>query len=300
MGKRSMKILIVGLPLFAEKLCQDLKNFDPHNQYYWLNTYYNKWHKIIARILIPKVDVIYSINGTLGKSRVFDLALAKNKKLMMTWVGTDVTKSKKIRTPNEEYLQKAHHFCEVSWIKDELKEMNIDAGILNFFNFKTQLNAEYPAGTKLKVLSYMAQNREDYYGYEKLMSAAKSFPNVDFTIIGTNGKNEKLSNVKFLGWVDNVSDLMEQHHVCLRLVEHDGLSGFILEALYKKRHVIYSEKLNHTVHVKSETDLHNALDNFKKKLDQQKLEANLQGKKFVEKSFNTDKILSELIEEFKS
>ena len=146
----------------------------------------------------------------------------------------------------------------------------------------------------------MAQNREDYYGYEKLMSAAKSFPNVDFTIIGTNGKNEKLSNVKFLGWVDNVSDLMEQHHVCLRLVEHDGLSGFILEALYKKRHVIYSEKLNHTVHVKSETDLHNALDNFKKKLDQQKLEANLPGKKFVEKSFNTDKILSELIEEFKS
>lgn len=299
MGK-GLKVLIVGLPLFAERLKNDLKAYDPDNSYYWLNTYYNKWDKIRARFLIPKVDVVYSINGTLGKSRVFDLALQKDKKLMMTWVGTDVTKSKKIKSPNLEYLNKAHHYCEVSWIQDELKEMKIEARILNFFNFKKDIPFEQPSSKELSVLSYMAKGREEYYGYSKLIAAAKAHPDVNFTVVGSEGLNESLKNVSFLGWVNNMPELMNQHHVCARLVEHDGLSGFVLESLMKARQVIYSEPLEHTIQAKNEQELIDRINELKNRLQLENGLVNIEGRKFVQESFNQDEILGNLIKEFKA
>lgn len=298
MGKR-LKVLIVGLPLFAERLQADLSSYDKENSYYWLNTYYSKWDKIRARFLIPKVDVVYSINGTLGKSRVFDLALQKNKKLMMTWVGTDVTKSKQITLPNSDYLNKAHHYCEVSWIQEELKEMNIEAKILNFFNFDKNVPYVFPVDKTLSILTYIADGREEYYGYSKLMATAKALPDVRFTVVGTKGLDDTLDNVQFLGWVDNMPEIVDKHHACARLVEHDGLSGFVLESLLKARQVIYSEPLNHTLHAQNQKALIEKVELLKKQLASGYNLENTDGRDFVQKTFNREKILQELIQEFR-
>ena len=131
-NKSKMKVLIVGLPLFAERLKNDLTEYDSSNKYYFLNTYYNKWDRVKALFLIPRVDVVYSINGTLGTSRVFDLTLKLKKKLMIAWVGTDVLKAKKLKEVNQLFLEKAEHYCEVDWIKKELVELNINAKSFEF------------------------------------------------------------------------------------------------------------------------------------------------------------------------
>lgn len=298
MGKR-LKVLIVGLPLFAERLQKDLSSFDKENTYYWLNTYYNKLDKIKARLLIPTVDVVYSINGTLGKSRVFDLALKKNKKLMMTWVGTDVTKSKQIANPSLDYLNKAYHFCEVSWIQEELRDMNIEARILNFFNFTKDIPYVFPSNKTLSILSYVASGREEYYGYSKLMAVAKAHPDVNFTIVGSEGLDDVLDNVSFLGWVDNMPELMDKHHACARLVEHDGLSGFVLESLLKARQVIYSEPLNFTLRAQNKDTLIEKIEFLKNQLKSGTSLENKEGRDFVQTTFNREKILGELIQEFK-
>lgn len=294
-----MRVLIVGLPLFAERLKNDLENFDTENSYYFLDTYYNKWDKIKSFFLIPFVDVVYSINGALDHSGVFDLALKKNKKLMMTWVGTDVVKAKKLESINEDYLNNAHHYCEVSWIKNELKELNIDAKVLNFFNFKDSFNLTFPQNEKsLKVLTYISKGREEYYGWSTFIASAEQLPNVQFTVVGTDRSENIPGNVTCLGWVEDMESLFQECHCTIRFVEHDGLSGFVLESLYRGKHVLYSEDLTHCIHVNSSTDMVNRLSELSEKLNSKELTPNYEGSAFVKENFNSNFILSELIKEF--
>jgi len=75
-----MRILIVGIPLFSERLQKEISEFDTDNTYIYLNTYYNTLDRVKAFFLIPFVDVVISINGTVTKSKVFDLALLFKKK----------------------------------------------------------------------------------------------------------------------------------------------------------------------------------------------------------------------------
>lgn len=294
-----MKVLIVGLPYFAKNLKRDLTEFDPSNKYYFLDTYYNKWDRIKALFLIPRMDVVYSINGTLGTSKVFDLALKLKKKLMITWVGTDVLKAKKLKEVNQAFLNKANHYCEVEWIQQELLELKVNAKVLNFFNFKETKKPSFPEGNQLHVLSYISKGREDYYGWNEVLEAAKQLPEVQFTIVGTDKEENLPENLKCLGWVEDMDAQFENCHCTIRFVEHDGLSGFVLESLYRGKYVVYSEKLNHCLHAKSTEDIIEKLKNLSDSLNQQTLSINSSGIEFVKENFNTDFILSELIEEFK-
>lgn len=294
-----MKVLIVGLPYFAKNLKRDLTEFDPSNKYYFLDTYYNKWDRIKALFLIPRMDVVYSINGTLGTSKVFDLALKLKKKLMITWVGTDVLKAKKLKEVNQAFLNKANHYCEVEWIQQELLELKVNAKVLNFFNFKETKKPSFPEGNQLHVLSYISKGREDYYGWNEVLEAAKQLPEVQFTIVGTDKEENLPDNLKCLGWVKDMDAQFENCHCTIRFVEHDGLSGFVLESLYRGKYVVYSEKLNHCLQAKSTEDIIEKLKNLSDSLNQQTLSINSSGIEFVKENFNTDFILSELIEEFK-
>ena len=295
-----MRVLIVGLPLFAERLQKDLSEFDPSNKYYCLNTYYDKKDRIKALFLIPRVDVIYSINGTLDKSRVFDLAFKLNKKVMMTWVGTDVTKTKQLSDVNQTYLKRAEHYCEVEWIQEELKELNIDAEILNFFNFRDEKPSVVENGDQFQVLTYISKNREKYYGWDEIMSAARKHSDITFTVVGTDGLEDAPANVKCLGWVKDMDALFEKAHCTIRFVEHDGLSGFVLESLFRGKQVLYSEPLKNCVQVNSAAEISTALTDLKEKYTNGDALLNTEGIAYVKENFNREYILNRLIEKFKA
>ena len=295
-----MRVLIVGLPLFAERLQKDLSEFDPTNKYYCLNTYYNKKDRLKALFLIPRVDVIYSINGTLEKSRVFDLAFKLNKKVMMTWVGTDVTKTKQLSEVNQTFLKRAEHYCEVEWIQEELKELNINAEILNFFNFTEEKASVVEETNELQVLTYISKNREKYYGWDQIMSAARKHSDVKFTVVGTDGLEDTPENVNCLGWVKDMDALFKKAHCTIRFVEHDGLSGFVLESLFRGKQVLYSEPLEHCIQVENESDISVALTSLKEKYANGDALLNTAGIEYVKKNFNREYILNRLIEKFKA
>ena len=129
MGK-SLKIVILGLPLFGERLAAHLNSYDTENSYRFLNTYYSKWDKFRSFWAIPKADAVFSINGSLNSSGAFDRTLKSNVPLIMNWVGTDVLLAEEAKskgTYRTDYLEKAHHFCEVNWIKEELDDIGIVA-----------------------------------------------------------------------------------------------------------------------------------------------------------------------------
>lgn len=198
-GQKKVKVLIVGLPLFAQQLKKDLEAFDRVNKYYCLDTYYNRKDRIKAFFRLPFVDVVYSINGSLSKSKVFDIAFLLKKRVMMTWVGTDVTKAKKESNKNQQYLEYSEHYCEVEWIQQELKELKINAKIQNFFNFKSTIEAPIVTKPTLTILTYISKNREEYYGWNELCFVAEQHPDVSFTVVGTDGVGKYPSNVHCLG-----------------------------------------------------------------------------------------------------
>jgi glycosyltransferase involved in cell wall biosynthesis len=304
MGKRR-KIIILGLPFFAEKLCKNLQHFDKKNTYIHLNTYYSKWDKIKAFFLIPNASLVYSINGSLTKSKVFDLAIKKNVPLLMQWVGTDVLLAKKAvesKVALSEYINKAHHFAEVSWIKQELDDIGIQASLLNFASFDKKFDAKLPNGNQLAVLNYIADASPGFYGIDNYINLAKKFPDCTFYIAGTKAENYKPlpHNVEALGWVENMDEILNKVHICIRTTEHDGLSTFVLEALARGKHVIYSYPFQHCIFVKDFNAQVLAMEKLVESFKEGQLFPNNEGKLMIENEFNRQTIFTKLTQLFSS
>lgn len=298
-----MKVAIVGLPLFAERLAQGLTNYDPHNKYVAFDTYYNRWDKIKALLMIPRYDLVYSINGTTTRSRLFDLAFKRKIPVIMNWVGTDVLKaidSAKNGNAIQAYIDNATHYCEVQWIKDELAEIGIQPEIVNFASFDKKFDLVLPEN-ELTVLTYISDGRPAFYGIESIIALAKEFSSVRFLIAGTKAeKYEPLpENVKALGWVDNMGELFDQSHVCIRFPEHDGLSNFILEALARGKEVLYRYPFENCRYCpdydKLESEMRAIAESYKKG----DLKVNSRGADFIAQEFSSDVILKGLINRFK-
>jgi glycosyltransferase involved in cell wall biosynthesis len=300
MGK-PLKIIIVGLPLFAERLAKTLSQFDPKNRYTFLNTYYSKKDKLKARFLIPRADLLFSINGSIVSSGVFDLAMRKKVPIIMNWVGTDVLLATEAFTSGnyrKDYIQYAKHFCEVGWIQDELSEIGIDAQIVNFASFDKRFEMKGPTSERYTVLTYIPKVRSEFYQPEIFLNVAKRFPEVDFLIAGTDASEyEPLpENVKALGWVSDMDAVYEKVHACVRIPEHDGLSTFILEGLARGKDVFYKYQFDHCQQAENEEDLTQGIKPRLEVFNSGNWQPNTSGAEFIEQTFNRKKILGELTE----
>lgn len=295
-----MRVLVVGLPLFAERLQNDISEFDKENTYIYLNTYYNTLDRIKAFFLIPFVDVVISINGTVTKSKVFDLALLFKKKIIFNWVGTDVSlaaKNVKIGTHIQKYIDYPTHLCEVSWIQEELKSIGIDAKVQNFACFDKEVTPNFDKTKRLNVLTYIADSRPDFYGIDAVLKLAKSFPNIDFHVVGT--KAEKYfplpNNFIAHGWVSDMNSYFDKAHVCLRHTDHDGLSNFILEGLARGKQIVYNNDFPNCAYVKNESELFSTFVSLSTKFNDDKLKLNQDGIEYVQENFSRKVIFRDLI-----
>ena len=300
-----MRVLIVGLPLFAERLSHALSEYDPDSRFVHLDTYYSKRDKLRALWQIRRADCVVSINGSIQPSHVFELALKRNVPLIMNWVGTDVLKSTKAFKEGkfeQRYIDQATHFCEVGWIQEELKEIGINAEIVNFAAFKKSFELIPVPNKKLTILSYIPDRRSDFYGMPTLIRMAKRFPSMNFLIAGTDGaENQPLpENMKALGWVNKMDGIYDETHVCVRFTEHDGLSNFILESLARGKQVAYKNAFNHCAHCPDEETLAATLLDFEVKLNNGDDLINTQGAEFIREEFNENVILGRFLEKIKA
>jgi hypothetical protein len=298
MGK-PLKIVILGLPLFGERLAAHLSSFDPENSYSFLNTYYSKWDKFRSFFMIPRADAVFSINGSLVTSGAFDRTLKSKVPLIMNWVGTDVLLAEEAKANasyRKDYLEMAHHFCEVNWIREELEPLGINAKIVNFASFDKQFELKMPSSEKLTVLTYIPSVRSDFYGIEMILETARELTEVDFLIAGTEALEYQPlpSNVRALGWVKNMDEVYDRAHVSIRIPEHDGLSTFILESLARGKQVIYKYAFDHCRKAVSKEELLNELRLMKDEFISGNMKLNSGGASFIASEFNREKILGEL------
>ena len=295
-----MRIVIIGLPLFAERLAKALIEFDRENTYIHLDTYYKKSDQLKALWHIPRADCVISINGTITPSRAFDLAFKKKVPVIMNWVGTDVLKSTKAFNDDnfqQHYIDNAAHFCEVEWIQDELKQIGINADIVNFAGFNKSFELKQVTEKKLNILSYVADHRAEFYGIKSLIRMAEKYPSMHFRLVGTEASEYQPlpRNMEALGWVKNMDEVYDKSHACIRYTEHDGLSTFILESLARGKQVLYRNPFEQCLHCPEEEDLAKQLLTLQEQLNQGADLINRDGAEMIRTKFNKDVIYGELL-----
>lgn len=296
-----MKVIIVGLPLFAKRLQEGLSKFDKKNKYTHLDTYYNKIDKVKAALQIPRADCIFSINGAIISSGVFDLAFKKNVPIIMNWVGTDVLKAIEAFKANkhqQHYIDRAIHFCEVDWIQEELKEIGVNAQVVNFAAFNKTFELKEAVSKKLSILSYIPEKRSDFYGMKTMIQLAKKFPDVQFTLAGTKGLDYAPlpNNLNALGWVTDMNAIYNEVHACLRFTDHDGLSSFILESMARGKKILYRNQFNYCAYCPTEDALEEEIKSLIIQLDTGESLINHEAATFIKDEFNEGVIFGELID----
>lgn len=290
------KVVIIGLPLFARRVQEGLKKVDSFNKYIVLNTYYSWKDKIRMPFEILTADVVYSINGTIGKSKVLDLAFALNKQVVMHWVGSDVLTAKE-RFHDGDFNKKyfnAIHFTDAPWLKNELHEIGIVAKVQYISGYaSTQKIASFPE--RFKVLSYIPQIRSIFYGLDIIVELARKMPQIDFHVVGSDHKVVDFpENLIFHGWVRNIGKYIEESTVVIRFVEHDGLSQFVLEALSKGRYVLYNNDLDAVIHVTDIKSMQNKLAELKELNDKNELAINKRGVDLIRNEFDERRVMLDL------
>ncbi|MEQ8625118.1 MAG: hypothetical protein RJQ00_10700 [Vicingaceae bacterium] len=291
------RILIVGLPLFAKRVKTSLEKNDRQNSYVALDTYYRLLHKIIAPYYLISADVIYSINGTIGNSKLLDWAFKLNKKVVMHWVGSDVTTAInqfKKGEIDQRFLE-AKHLTDASWLKEELKPIGINAKLQYISGYTIdRMPEELPK--QFAVLSYIPKNRADFYGRNQYFELAENFPDLTFYIVGSERKDHEdpPENIVFKGWVSQMDKEIDRVVVTVRFVKHDGMSQFVLESLARGRYVLYNYDLDGSSLTKSTQDMVREISRLKSKFDSKELTLNQKGIEMIKKNFSPSKVLEEL------
>lgn len=241
-----MLILINGIPYFAERMEKDFSEYDRKSRYVFCDTYRSRWGRIKFFLLTPFAGGIVSANGVSDYSKALEWALFWKKKMLMYWQGTDVsiaTEHYKAGTMDRRYIEAARHLVVAPWFVEELKEIDIEAEYVPYANVDHIGNDQ--SYDTFRVLTYLAEGVEDFYGWQPIRALAEARPDLPITVVGSLGKGlGDYPNIQFLGWVsaEEMLNLFRSHAVYVRLTEHDGKSFAVAQALSAGCEVIWTYK----------------------------------------------------------
>lgn len=205
------------------------------------------------------------------------------------WVGSDVW----YILNNSDFAFKAKSFdrcvsaniSAAKHLKDELSQVDIQSEVIvkplaNVPKFVESWTEERAT----KVLIYLPEKREEFYGAKILDEIVPKNPNITFVLLCNSGKRySAYHNVIAYEWVDDLTHLYRESGCLLRFTKHDGFPRMISEALASGMYVMYSWPLDGCIYVKDKEDV----DSFLKKIMKFK-ESNKNGPLFIEKNLNFD------------
>jgi glycosyltransferase involved in cell wall biosynthesis len=298
-----MKILFVGLPYFGKKLAYDLNKFAPEHHFSFYDTYTSKIEQLKFASFLPFADLVVTLNGVSDKSGSLDLTIKLRKKILMHWQGTDVLfameRSQK-KNLNRKYIDYSENYTDAIWIKNELNSIKINCEILEYKWIETHhVPIKFES---ISAYSYLAEGKEDFYGWNIVSRLANKNPKIDFYIVGTNGKNfEHRKNVHFMGWVskDKMTELRTKIPIFLRFPKHDGYSLSVLEALSCGNEVIWSMPHQQCHYATNFLEAENAFNLSINNLKIRELKPNESNIAFVKDNLSKEKILGNFLSKLK-
>ena len=288
-----LTVVITGLEFFAKRLVSDFKKYSFRINPFYIPPKITLNPNTVSTIW--KADIIHFIGGgPFATKYVFKALLLKllslKKVLIFHWVGSDILRLKRHLSEGKLLAEvfslnkNVYHLCEVRWTQEELKELGILAEIIPVVGVKIPTEVSWPQN--FSILTYIGNGRETFYGLDEIVHIALTFPNIPITVIGTKCEKcedrvKSIKNIKFLGWVNNVYKIMQQHPVYVRHVKHDGLSISVLEALALGRHVCYNYPLEGSWYTPNLKELTITIGKIHNLYKQGKLNINQKGRNFV-------------------
>ncbi len=293
-----MIIAIVGLKHFGKRICTQLKEFDKKNTYMYFDTYYSFIDKIKYLAILPFISTLYSINGTLQKSFVISFALLLRKKVVFHWVGSDLVQAKKDVAANQfikKFVEKPIHLTDTPWYVKELEAIGIKGNYIPLTTVEPNFQAK-GLPKEFSVLIYISKVNPDFYGLNRIIEIAQHLNNIKFYIVGISETEKELpENIKLLGWISDMDQVIANSVVVIRIPKHDGLSSFVIEALKNQRYVLYNYTFNHCFYVDDNQSIIDKLTDLQFQFNNNALNPNIEGFNFVNKNFNKNLIIKNLI-----
>lgn len=221
------------------------------------------------------------------------------------WIGSDVSSTlhDAQRTQRHRRLDsvvgRANNIAGSERLASELATVGISAEHVPFpggFNQVPETVVELPS--EFSVLTYVPDARFEFYGGPSILAAARAMPSVQFRVVGGLGRwaSDSPSNVQFLGWRDDMPDLLEKSSAVVRMVLHDSFGGTAGEALMYARHLIYSYELPFSTHVAygDERGLVEAVSSLLRAHNAGSLSANRAGREWILSEFDQEARLHQL------
>ena len=255
-----------------------------------------KFYKFID--VIKDINIIYSISNSFKLYSLFFVAKFFGVKIVNHWIGSDVLVAKKSKKNYifNNLLVDINLACS-SHIKKEIKDLGIESYNIPIIpsNIKYVIS-DMP--NQHKVLVYLPENKEIFYGLEYIKKLSNKYNNIKFYIVANN--NNKLissRNVEFKGNVsyNEMEKIYQEISILIRMPKHDGLSMMVLEALGKGKEVIYNYSFPGTHLAKD----YKQLDEEFRKIITFPPEINYEGYNYVTENLNHEIISRKLVNIFK-
>lgn len=299
-----MIVLVNGIPLFSKRLVEDLKSMDTANKYIFLDTYNSYWQQLLFIGILPFSSLVISMNGVTDNSGSLNWVVRLKKKLILQWMGTDsiyALERFKDGTINRKYIDYAVNFVDSIWLKEELESIGLKPKTVRFKYGSSDSNLvdKYES---MGVVSYIGDQRQEFYGLHKIAELAKLFPTLPFHLYGVKEPEISLpENVTCYGWqpAEVFKKALRENPICLRLTDHDGFSVTVVEAITYGSEVIWSLpfEFSHLARTVEETQA--ILNELIPLIEQRGMTPNKKNRKALEDYFNRDKVLSNYIKELK-
>jgi len=180
------------------------------------------------------------------------------------WVGTDVLvactepEMGKVAQSLQRFV--SGNICVAPHLGAELASIGIESHVIpSVFDSKARSDNSDQSHQD-GVLVYLPTERADFYGRSHVEHLVRNNPDKEFIVAADDDHRlAKYPNVTSTGWVGDLEPLWNRCSHLLRLTEHDGLPRMVLEALARKKHVIYGWPLAGCHHAPSTEAAQSAL-----------------------------------------
>jgi len=172
---------------------------------------------------------------------------SKGCKRAIQWVGTDVFQLRGLpwevhRELVVELNKIDYHFCNSEWLQEELEQMGINARVNYCPIYQPERFQVKPLPEKFTVGIYHSESNR-MHNEQFLLDVARAMPDVEFKFFGPRKAEPRIGNIEILGWQKDITKIIEQCSINLRLTVHDGFPQTLIHFMLMGRKAITNVKM---------------------------------------------------------
>jgi hypothetical protein len=200
-----------------------------------------------------------------------------------------------------DYIDYAENFVDATWLLNEVESLGVKAELLHF-KFLDDIKDPVLKYDQLKVVSYISQNRQNFYGLNWIKELSFHHPEITFEIFGMSKADYDLpENVKLFGWQNHSTFIehLREGAIFLRLTEHDGFPVSVMEAMSYGSKCFTRNQIPGAICVNSINELLQEFENVKSDVINN-MHPDFKIIEYIKSKFNKDKIVSNYIDKLES